>query len=107
MKGPPSNPGHESHHPKPAKPHSKSDTPRGIQKVISPPDPSTKTRLTERKDHLEKALDALLKENRRLLAEARKKRQIEAQSEDEKSLTTMLTIITDAARESPELPSLN
>ena len=49
---------------------------------------------------LEKALTGALDENRRLHREAKRRRSLERQYEDEKDLTAMLTIITEAVRES-------
>ena len=49
---------------------------------------------------LEKALAEALDENRRLHREAKRRRSLERQYEDEKDLTAMLTIITEAVKES-------
>jgi hypothetical protein len=85
-----------------AKPHSKSDTPLGIRQLAAASDKQVMIgRLTERKDTLEKALEDALRENRRLLAEARRKRQIEAEYDDEKALTAHLAIVIEAVQGSP------
>jgi uncharacterized protein YyaL (SSP411 family) len=60
--------------------------------------------LTEQKDTLEKALEDAVRENQRLLAEARRKRQIEAEYDDEKVLTAHLALIIEAVHGSPPPP---
>lgn len=60
--------------------------------------------LTMRKDLLEKALADALDENRKLLKEAKRLQAIEKQYDKEVSLSKMLTIITEAAKEPSEVP---
>jgi hypothetical protein len=84
---------------RPAKPHSKSDTPLGIRQIAAASDKQAAiTQLTERKDTLEKALEDALRENRRLLAEARRRRQIETEYDNEKALTAHLALVIEAVR---------
>jgi hypothetical protein len=86
-----------------AKSHSKSDTSHSLQTVVAASDREDRVQiLTERIDVLEKALDSALQENKRLLAELKQKRKIEEKLEDEKSLTAVLTLITEAAGPLPE-----
>lgn len=59
--------------------------------------------LVERKDLLAKALHDALEQNQRLLKEAKRRRSIEKQCEEEKSLTEMLSIITQAVTEAGKL----
>ena len=80
---------------------SKSDTSSFSSHHLTKAERERKIReLVEHKELLEKALNDALDQNRRLLNEARRRQSLEKQYEDEKDLTAMLTIITEAVKES-------
>lgn len=68
--------------------------------LYSPGERQRKVReLVERKDLLAKALRDALEQNQRLLKEAKRRRSMEKQCEEERSLTEMLSIISEAVTE--------
>jgi hypothetical protein len=88
-----------------AKHHSKSDTPQALQAVVASAKRTEDVRrLEKRRDLLEEALGNALQENKRLLDELRRKRQIEERLKDEQSLAAVLTIITEAVKDDAEGP---